>query len=1286
MVKLILFFILFSFTALAPLNAFAQGVIDPAIYFPAVVQGHHKDDARDCHGIGDKQIEQKEDAKINGTNGEELAFCSVNDDIPKKGCDNGSGGYHRCKSTGSDIRGIALEKFPKNKSKKKIENCDNKPDSEKYEKLVIKDCDLTLPDIGGDYLIKEVILEDEATLTLPAGDYWFEKLEVKEDSEIIPVGDVRIFVKHDMKIEDGEVKKNSMGQTMLIGHQKIEITKESEVYALIYSDKEVILKEEAVVFGRVTTKKLKMEKESKINKLDLDPPQPPFALQFGKARSGSVIFDTPFEPGVTPLIFVMPTITDDDPEDNDGPASVFLTDVSNTGFSWWQVEPEIPLRRWDLDSRPMNEVHWIAITSGQHELSDGTYLEAGTVDVNEPFYKNKGTYKQITMSRNYDVVLNQIQSSKNSCWLTSTAKWHSNSLSVGIDVSEVVDAGPGNGYGNKYCLPDYVKLNKLKTERVAYLALKSGAGKITIDGKDIQYQFGSDFWTSNSWDRVDANQQCSTLRPLVGFSKAPVFVAGKHSRLDNNGGWLRRCQLTKNSVSMVTDEDRYQNSERDHEAEKYGFVALEVIEDIQELVHHFEFDYSSSPLTCNAEAMTIRACRNANCDLFTDPVTATLLAETKASGGWVGGNDVKLVNGSAKVSLRSNTTEPITIGVISSFPSTVAGSDTLCKKGSGLLNTASCTIEFAKSGFILDIPDEFSNKPSKNILVKAVKDGGGQQCIPAFKNERKSLAFWSDYIAPSTGTKNISVKSGSAEEEIGDSDINPKTFLLDFDKDGEAKIDVNYADAGKVQLNARYTGSGDESGLIMGGSDLFVRRPVGICVESEACDNCSVTGNKYKRAGEEFDITVKAMAWQSDSDGDICNENMITPNFTHKNVDFTHELIRPSVDDGGVKGSLGLSEYEQTSGEQTIKQSVSEVGIFTFSVTPKAGGYFGYDIPGATTASMGRFTPYYLTTTPTIPKLHPGCVDFTYIDEPFVFKTGLEPRLLIVGKDKAGNETKNYQIKTEDENWWKYNNQWDERKFSNLAGSPLPTLEDVSPDSSSVAFLDGVSGGSRSAYLQNGTLRYKRTSTPLAPFNALFEFKLSAGDLKDSDGICYQKSATSSCAGVTFEEIAKGDNFVLRYGRLLLDNGYSPQSESLRLPLRTEYVSAVAETTNIPTWVTNGDDRCSVYNTVTSTDTTEAVTTGMNMTSPAGFPVITAHSDSKFLLQSGTVAEGVDQIYFTVPNTSGEVRLKQHVEPWLKWYWNFDGNKPNDLYDPRASAFFGTYRGHDKVIYWHEVN
>ena len=50
----------------------------------------------------------------------------------------------------------------------------------------------------------------------------------------------------------------------------------------------------------------------------------------------------------------------------------------------------------------------------------------------------------------------------------------------------------------------------------------------------------------------------------------------------------------------------------------------------------------------------------------------------------------------------------------------------------------------------------------------------------------------------------------------------------------------------------------------------------------------------------------------------------------------------------------------------------------------------------------------------------------------------------------------------------------------------------------------------------------------------------------------------------------------------------------------------------------------------------------------------------------------------------GQVTAPLDVPEWLQWYWNW--NSDGALSDPRASSFFGTYRGHDKVISWREVN
>lgn len=1532
---------------LVSFSSLAFDVIDESVVFPSVAQGHHGSNNNLCHQITGYQLSINGTGKINGTGGASLDYCSVNDGsgLSFQSCDDSVGGDRKCTIDGTDIRGLKMSgsnRFLYSNGVNGLGYCKNGDQlslgfdgqSQFGSVSLYSQCTLTLSASQSEYRFANIAMGNGAKLIIPAGDYWIENLQLNQNAELILQGNARLFIGNSSELNGAKVNEANGAALTIVAYDDFTLNSGTLLNGKLYSDDIVTVNGLSTINGAVTSRYLRMNGGTINAGIKAASSQ----LQFGKATSTNVVFDTPFESGVTPLIFVMPMIDGNDPQ-NDGPASVFVTQVTSSGFTWQQRQP-VGSRQI---SQQMTEVHWIAVTAGEHQLSDGSYIEAGTVNVSTPSYGNSENYQQVSMSRPYDVVLNQIQSTQNNCWLTSTAKWNNSSISVGIDVSEAVNAGSGNGFGNKRCQPENIQLNKLNAERVAYLALKTGNGIIELGGKNVRYQFGSDAQTINLNSTVDLAIQCNYLTSLIGFENEPTVVAGKHSRNGNNGGWLRRCQLTNTQVSMVTDEDQYQDSERNHIAEIYGFVALEVIDDTPQLgcfkddfnrqdlgsdwaiktlgssvppainsqrmritpasgnqatsstfqrlfpaennlvqvefdyfawspssgtggdgvaiilsdaaitpqpgsfggslgyaqrddgtpgfaggwigigldeygnfsnpnegkrggpgfrqqavairgsnnsgymylagtranisptidargtnsakpnhryritvdsrqadkalvlverdikdgngfqvlvpqfdarningqggvpadfylsitgstggannnheidnfevcaldsrpvgqqVHHFEFDYSSNPLTCNPESMTIRACRNAQCDLFTDPVTATLLPANMTNGGWVGGNIVTISNGIGTVSLRSNTTAPVTIGVSSSSPSTIAGSNTLCRKGSGDLDIASCTLSFAESGFVFDVPDELSNKPSTNILVKAVKkDGESLQCVPAFTGG-KTVDFWSDYITPNNGFLPVKVTVAGIESPVGKSVDKAKELTLSFDDKGQAIIDVNYADAGEMQLNARYIGSGDEQGLVMNGSNKFVRRPVGLCIDSEVCSDCSVSGPVYKKAGEEFDMTVKAMAWESDSDGDICSGNALTPNFTLKGIALTHELVLPTIADGGAKGSLGLDEYEQKSGRQTVKQSVSEVGVFKFSVIPKPNSYFGYSIPGATSGKMGRFTPYYLTATPVEPSLQSACGSFTYMDQPFGFKPGLEPRLLVIGKDKQGNETKNYQIG----DWWKYSNNWDKRIFSNTAGSSLPPLAEV--NAGEVRYLPGNSNIARSAYLLNSSLSYNRSPTPIAPFDALLELQLSSDDVKDSDNICYQTNASTSCSGINFDDIGLNDEVQLRYGRMVLDNGYGPESESLRLPLRAEYVSSVAPTGEA-TWVTNNLDNCSIYNTQTSADASEVSTTGLYMQPPTGFPELNGYTSSGLTLQNTQLRLGNGFIYFSIPNKTGEVPLKQHVEPWLKWFWDYDGVSPSNLYDPRASAYFGTYRGHDKVIFWREVH
>ncbi|MCV6071418.1 hypothetical protein OFP26_38170, partial [Escherichia coli] len=59
--------------------------------------------------------------------------------------------------------------------------------------------------------------------------------------------------------------------------------------------------------------------------------------------------------------------------------------------------------------------------------------------------------------------------------------------------------------------------------------------------------------------------------PVSGFKSAPVLLASKRTRNGNNGGWLRRCSITKTGVALINEEDMQKDSERGHVVEPFSY-------------------------------------------------------------------------------------------------------------------------------------------------------------------------------------------------------------------------------------------------------------------------------------------------------------------------------------------------------------------------------------------------------------------------------------------------------------------------------------------------------------------------------------------------------------------------------------------------------------------------------------------------------------------------------------------------------------------------------------------
>src|SRR5690606_32626610 len=192
-----------------------------------------------------------------------------------------------------------------------------------------------------------------------------------------------------------------------------------------------------------------------------------------------------------------------------------------------------------------------------------------------------------------------------------------------------------------------------------------------------------------------------------------------------------------------------------HELDSFQVCAAQM-NPVAPLIDHFEILHDGGALTCAPEEVTVRACKNASCsEIYTDPVTVTLAPAT----GWVGGNVKALNNGIGTFALRRTTVGTLNLGVTDSEPTAKPLSINLCRAADGGATT-SCTLSFAASGFVFEVPDMPANKPSnliQDVRVRAVKvDDVSQQCVPAFQNASKSVSFWSEYVAPGAGGRPVS--------------------------------------------------------------------------------------------------------------------------------------------------------------------------------------------------------------------------------------------------------------------------------------------------------------------------------------------------------------------------------------------------------------------------------------------------------------------------------------------------------------------------------------------------
>ncbi|KKO44944.1 hypothetical protein WG68_12405 [Arsukibacterium ikkense] len=672
-----------------------------------------------------------------------------------------------------------------------------------------------------------------------------------------------------------------------------------------------------------------------------------------------------------------------------------------------------------------------------------------------------------------------------------------------------------------------------------------------------------------------------------------------------------------------------------HELDNLSICALRSTP-VGQQIDHFEFDYSGQALTCKPETFTVRACANAACSqLITNPVTATLSPATLADGGWVGGNTINFAGGTTTVALRRSTAGSTLIGVSGSVPTTRPLSQTLCRAGGGGLSAAACNVSFATAGLVFAVPDGIANQPADNIRVAAVRQGDNtQQCVPQFANVSRTVSFWSSYIDPGPAARPASLPLQVNSSNVSLIAASPTSLALNFDQNGEALISVNYADAGQVQLSARYNGSvaTEDSGLVLNGADQFIRRPAGLCIQNLGhCPAADASCPVFRRAGEVFPLNISAHAWQQGST-DIC-ANPVTPNFQQTNIALSHSLIAPV----GVPGDLGQQSYSHQralNGSTSIGQSVSEVGVFRFNTAPVNYLTMTDPLPAGSGQASGRFVPADFALSDI--SSDAACGSFSYMQQPFTLGFTLTAR------NTAGQRTQNY--------------------FGAFANSSLLLQAENADDGIDLTNRLTSSGFGSWALGQQlfstTELRLNRQSSGAAdgPFSAL----TVALNIIDPDGSLVANPDTnvtnSNCAADNSCNAAALMLTDMRYGRLQMANGFGPEFDDLPVNLTAEYWDGSL-------FQSNSADNCSVIS-VGNLNLSNSLTT--------------AQANAVELSSGKTPVGG---LVLLAPDEPGTVSAIYQVPLWLQYDWNDDGSYTNS---PVAEFMFGRYRGNPRQIYWRE--
>ncbi|MDO3383006.1 DUF6701 domain-containing protein [Gilvimarinus algae] len=692
-----------------------------------------------------------------------------------------------------------------------------------------------------------------------------------------------------------------------------------------------------------------------------------------------------------------------------------------------------------------------------------------------------------------------------------------------------------------------------------------------------------------------------------------------------------------------------------------------------EAVAYYTIEHGGTGVTCEAEPVRITAYDSSDTPIAPPAGTTLDLATAPASGVWVDGSPYEYSGAESQIVLYLQQTTPATlnINVFDGTASEAAWADPdLTFNDSGIRF-------YANRATTEGIPNQVAGQEDGNPVLRVVeRDTDTGACVAQVRNRNLpvDIAYECRNPGACVAGQILTLNTSAAAPNNAGSAIVYNSAGLSFDNDGYAAIPLEYSDVGRVRLHASMTvpASGNNPSVTASGTSTeFVVKPYTLVAARIERPNGSAnpattsSGAGFVAAGEPFTVVVEARNARGNPTPNFGNESPTRESPTL----VLNSLVYPvGGDAGALTNGAAFSFLGGNSGRfENTGLTWNQVGSMTLLPQLASANYLGAgDIVSETpSADIGRFYPHHFRVTSS--SATNSCGAYTYLQEPAI---GLD--FTLEAHAFGGGVVSNYDnglgySQTASVSYTAENND---------DGTDLSARVSAELEPAQAQWGSGVMNASLDDAL------FARDTVIEAPLTAL-QLGLRMNDPLDGraladDQLNTHPGASGDClAAGNCSAAALGNTLTLRYGRLNLASAYGPESLDLPVSFTTEYYNGVR-------WQTNGQDNCSEIALADIGYPAGSIDVDANRNVTVGGGVSRGEYPGAIGTDTINFSAGVAAHYFSAPGNGNTGPFTVTVDltdyPWLQFNW--DTGPDTEI---TGQYEFGSYRGHDRIIYWREV-